>query len=244
MKSYIIKIELLDLEPLIWRRVILPAGATFKALHDVIQTVTNFQSGYPASDYHLYEFSLDQENTIVTNDEEAYEEHKYFKNNPWIFEERLKTTPSEFKEFEIAHQEKLKAVVRKPRGIKIDDYLDKYQELLYSYDFGDGWEFSIKLEDTVDDYYFGYATLLDGAETAPPEDVGGLGGFYNFLKVYHDELHPEHQGVREWADMQRFEEYDPDRINEFLKMRKCMKTQWDKINHNHYVIVSDKYRKK
>ena len=47
MKSYIIKIELEESNPLIWRKVIMPAGATYKRLHDVIQNVTNFQSGYP-----------------------------------------------------------------------------------------------------------------------------------------------------------------------------------------------------
>ena len=77
MKSYIVKIELQDTNPLIWRRVIMPAGATFNRLHDVIQTVTNFQSGYPDGDYNLYEFDLQEENIRVTNDEEAYQ-HPFF----------------------------------------------------------------------------------------------------------------------------------------------------------------------
>ena len=51
MKSYIIRIELEESNPLIWRRVIMPAGATYKRLHDVIQNVTNFQSGYPLGGY-------------------------------------------------------------------------------------------------------------------------------------------------------------------------------------------------
>ncbi|WP_286162931.1 hypothetical protein [Bacillus sp. es.034] len=54
MKSYIVKIELEESDPLIWRRVIMPAGATYRRLHDVIQNVTNFQSGYPSEGYHLY----------------------------------------------------------------------------------------------------------------------------------------------------------------------------------------------
>ena len=41
MKAYIIKIEFIDSKPLIWRRVIMPAGATFNRLNDVIQNVTN-----------------------------------------------------------------------------------------------------------------------------------------------------------------------------------------------------------
>jgi len=71
LKSYIIRIELEESNPLIWRRVIMPAGATFKRFHDIIQNVTNFQSGYPHGGYHLYEFDLPEENKIVTDNEEA-----------------------------------------------------------------------------------------------------------------------------------------------------------------------------
>ncbi len=42
MKAYVIKIELIDSGPLIWRKVIMPAGDTFNRLHDVIQKVANF----------------------------------------------------------------------------------------------------------------------------------------------------------------------------------------------------------
>ncbi|MBU4349364.1 plasmid pRiA4b ORF-3 family protein, partial [bacterium] len=66
MKSYIIKIELQNSDPLIWRKVIMPAGATYNRLHDVIQSLTNFQSGYSIGDYHLYEFDLKGENIRVT----------------------------------------------------------------------------------------------------------------------------------------------------------------------------------
>jgi len=244
MKSYIIRIELRNSDPLIWRRVIMPAGATFNRLHDVIQTVTNFQSGYPAGEYHLYEFDLKEENIRVTNDEEAYQEHLHFKKNRKMYKERLKSMPPEYAKFEKAHQERLKAEVRKPKGLKIDDYLEKYKEVIYNYDFGDDWEFIIKLEDIVDDYYFGYPTLLDGAEAAPPEDVGGLPGFYEFLKVYHDEKHQEYDEIKAWADEQGFREYDPDWINDIIKDLSYKKTEWDKIKHERYKIIEDKYRKK
>jgi hypothetical protein len=243
MKSYIIKIELLNSDPLIWRRVIIPAGATFNRLHYVIQLVTNFKSGYPVGDYHLYEFDLKEENIRVTNDEEAYQEHLHFKQNRKAYEERLRTMPPDIAEFEIAYQERLKAEVRKPKGLKIDEYIEKHKEIIYNYDFGDNWQFIVRLEDIVDDYYFGYPTLLDGAETAPPEDVGGLSGFYEFLKVYQDEKHPEHDEIKTWAKEQGFEEYDPERINDIIKNLSYKKTEWDKINHDRYKIIENKYRK-
>lgn len=75
MKAYIIRIELLDFDSVIWRRVIMPADATFNHLHDVIQRVTNFQSGYPHDDYHLFRFDLPEQNIAVTNDAEEHSEH-------------------------------------------------------------------------------------------------------------------------------------------------------------------------
>lgn len=241
MKAYIINIELVGSEPLIWRKVIMPADATFNRLHDVIQTVTNFQGGYPSDGYHLFEFNLGD--LIVTNNEEAYEEHMGYKENKAMYEEILRTTPEDFLEFEKRRQERLRTETRMPTRIKIDDYLQDRGEIKYLYDFGDGWEFVIRLEDTVDDYYFGYPTLLDGAETAPPEDVGGLGGFEDFLEVYQDENHPDHEITKTWADSAGFKEYDPAWINDRLKAIRYQKTQWDKIDHKNYKIISDKYRK-
>ena len=132
--KYIIKIEFKHSDPLIWRRVIMPSGTTFNRLHDVIQAVTNFLSGYPYGAYHLFEFDLQEENIRVTNDEEAYQEHLHFKKNRKAYAERLKTMPPEHAEFEIAHQERLQTEVRKPTGLKIDDYLEKHKEIFYRYD--------------------------------------------------------------------------------------------------------------
>ena len=241
MKSYIINIQLIESDPLIWRKVIMPAGATFNRLNDVIQNVTNFLSGYPYDAYHLFEFDLGE--LIVTNSEEAYLEHKHYKNNKGMYEERLKSMAEEFLEFEIPYQERLKIEVRKPSTLKIDKYIEKFKEIKYEYDFGDGWEFLVKLEDIVDDYYFGFPTLLDGAETAPPEDVGGLHGFYEFLKIYNDKNHPEHEEAKTWADSLSFKKYDPKWINDRLRGIKYKKTEWDKINHKRYKIIDDKYRK-
>lgn len=225
MKAYIIKIELEESSPLIWRRVIMPAGATYKRLHDIIQNVMNFQSGYPLGGYHLYEFQLLEENRIVTDDEEAYLEHQHYKKNKKMYEERLKTIPKDMLEFEKHYQERLQIEVKKPSDLKIDGYLEKYQEIRYNYDFGDDWWFTIKLEEIVDDYYFGFPTLLDGAETAPPEDVGGIDGFREFSKMYNNPKHPEYEDVKSWAESQGFRKYDPDWINERLKGVAYKKTE-------------------
>lgn len=245
MRAFILKIELEGSDPLIWRRVIMPAGGTYKRLHDVIQVMSNFKSGLATMGYgyHFYEFELTEDNTIVTDNEEMYLEHQHYKKNKKMFEERLKTMPPNMLEFEKCYQERLNTNVRKPTTLKIDDYLEKHKNITYNYDLGDGWQFTVTLENIVDDYYFGYPTLLDGAETVPPEDVGGIYGYYEFLKAYRDPKNPEHGETREWADSQGYREYNPERINSILKMINYKKTEWDKINHEKYRVIEDKYRK-
>lgn len=229
MKAYQIKIELTGSEPLIWRRVIMPAGATFNRLHDVIQNVTNFKGGYPGA-YHLFEFDLPDDNIRVTNDEEAYQDHQHFKKNRKAIKAEILDVEPEFEEMARFQLRNLEKVIRKPSGIKIDTYLEKYGAIEYMYDYGDGWQFLITLEKTLDGYHYGYPTLIDGAEAAPPEDVGGLPGYEEFLKIYYDEKHPEHEDMKEWAEGQLFREYDPDFINRMLKAIHYKKTEWDQIN--------------
>ncbi|MGI2327609.1 plasmid pRiA4b ORF-3 family protein [Planococcus sp. YIM B11945] len=213
MKAYILTIQMIDMEPPVWRRIVLPAGVTFQRLHAVIQNVTNFQSEYMDFPQHFHEFRLPEENLLITNEPDIYEKAK----------------------------KKKTVMVRKPQSTKIDVFLEKYGRLEYRYDFGDNWEFEIQLEEIVDDFHFGYPVLLDGAGDAPPEDVGGVHGFRHMLAVLADKTHSDHEHMLWWSKEQRFRPYDRGRINGFLREMKLKKTEWDKINHENYRIISDKY---
>jgi hypothetical protein len=46
----VLRIELEDIEPLIWRRVAVPTSMNLKAVHDVIQATMGWL------DYHLWQF--------------------------------------------------------------------------------------------------------------------------------------------------------------------------------------------
>lgn len=76
MKAYIKTIELEESNPLIRRRIVMLVGATFNRLHDVIQRMTNFKSGYPYGSYHFFEFDLTEDHKMVTDNEEAYLENQ------------------------------------------------------------------------------------------------------------------------------------------------------------------------
>jgi hypothetical protein len=47
---YQVKVSVLDIEPLIWRRLIVPRAITLRRMHRVLQATMGWQ------DYHLYEF--------------------------------------------------------------------------------------------------------------------------------------------------------------------------------------------
>jgi hypothetical protein len=49
---------------------------------------------------------------------------------------------------------------------------------------------------------------MDGEGSAPPEDVGGETGFESFLSIIQGPLHPDHPQMKEWGEMQGYEELD------------------------------------
>ena len=83
----------------------------------------------------------------------------------------------------------------------------KGRKFSYIYDFGDDWLHQIEVEDTqpADPDVF-YPVCVTGRKACPPEDCGGIWGYYNLLAAVKDSSHPEHVANREWLG----EDFDPD----------------------------------
>lgn len=84
--------------------------------------------------------------------------------------------------------------------VRVNDVLrEAGDRIAYEYDFGDGWLHEIVLEDFLEpDQEMLYPHCSDGALSCPPEDVGGIPGYYEFLKAYNDPTHETHGFYREW----------------------------------------------
>lgn len=88
----------------------------------------------------------------------------------------------------------------------------------YAYDFGDDWRHQVVLEKTVPaDPDAIYPACIAGERSAPPEDVGGTGGYVEFLEAIADPDHEDHDANLEWVGGQ----FDPDafsvaEVNEHL----------------------------
>jgi hypothetical protein len=78
-------------------------------------------------------------------------------------------------------------------------------QFAYVYDFGDHWLHAVTVEATLAvDPALTYPGFLDGARRAPPDDVGGIPGFEDFVDIMADPRHHEHGRLIEWHGFLRF----------------------------------------
>lgn len=81
----------------------------------------------------------------------------------------------------------------------------------YTYDFGDNWEHTLIVSDVrAGDPATAYPRFVAGERDSPPEDCGGIPGFYEMLEARADPEHPDHAEISEWLDG-----YDPDELDDF-----------------------------
>ncbi|MEN2789959.1 plasmid pRiA4b ORF-3 family protein [Sphingomonas oligophenolica] len=91
----------------------------------------------------------------------------------------------------------------------------------YTYDMGDDWHHDIAIE-RVEPGQPGteYPRYVGGARRCPPEDVGGIPGFENFLDAIANADHPEHQDMTDWHFAGYRTAFDPDLVDELAARRR------------------------
>ncbi len=156
-KIYTLRMELEGIEPLIWRRLQVPAAITLPRLHSVLQVVMGW------TDSHLHSFQIgDRE---YSNAEDL----------------------DELNMFDV-------------KGRKLNALLgDTIREFGYRYDFGDSWEHRIVVEliaEAKPDWP--YPLCVAGERAGPPEDVGGVGGYQDFVAAIANPEHEEHENLLVW----------------------------------------------
>lgn len=73
------------------------------------------------------------------------------------------------------------------------------KSFLFTYDFGDDWEHKVVVEDILArEKEVKYPRCIAGASACPPEDVGGIYGYDDFLKVISDPKHESHAEYKAW----------------------------------------------
>lgn len=94
------------------------------------------------------------------------------------------------------------------RTVRLFSVLGKIgAKAVYTYDFGDGWEHGITVEKILPlDPGQASPVCVAGKRHGPPEDCGGVPGFYSLLEAIGDPKHDQNQEMRDWLG----DDFDPE----------------------------------
>lgn len=97
---------------------------------------------------------------------------------------------------------------------KVKNHLEHNKKFIYEYDFGDGWVHSIEYEGEHEkEHKKKYPCCLAGEKACPPEDVGGIPGYYSFLNIIENKNNEEHESMLAWVGGHYDQnEFDPKKV--------------------------------
>lgn len=127
---------------------------------------------------------------------------------------RIKTAV--LSEYCIKEGENGDATVYNEIDIRLREVFPEREEIIYNYDFGDDWTHYIKLVE-IKDYDREYPVCLSAEGDAPPEDVGGVYGYADFIKIINDPDNPDYQNMKDWAAYVGYKPPDIEMINRKFK---------------------------
>lgn len=156
---YQLRIELLRLEPLIWRRLFVPSSLKLAKLDRVLQAAMGWNNT------HLHE---------------------------WLIEGQRYGIPDE----DGADQG-----MRDDRKVTVGSVLnDSVGSFTHDYDFGDGWEHQVTVEQrlALQEGRNDWPMCIAGENACPPDDVGGPDGYLDFLRGIRDPQHEQHLDYWRW----------------------------------------------
>ena len=117
---------------------------------------------------------------------------RYSRPDPWRHQFRMPGTPPELDE----------------RQYRILHLLEREGDsMTYMYDFGDSWEHKVTLQKILS-YKRGsrLPACISGRRRCPPEDCGGVWGYYQMLEALKDPNADDHAHMKEWIG----EDFDPE----------------------------------
>lgn len=111
--------------------------------------------------------------------------------------------------------EKSNGKTKNPKRYRVGDIMHvKGDQVVYEYDFGDGWAHTIQCADVADPKDTGTDPVcVGGARACPPENCGGAWGYARILEAIRNPMHPEHESIRHRIGGFMPEDFDLNEIN-------------------------------
>jgi hypothetical protein len=168
-----VRVELVDVEPRIWRQLEVRGSLTLDVIHQVLQTAFGWE------DMHL---------------------HRFTANDPFA---PLRPVDGDIPETLqwLPRQECDEPDDRPEEDLSLGQLLALGGgAAFYEYDFGDSWLHRLEMvsqRPSTED--IPRARVLDGARRGPLEDSGGFPGYEEILEALADPNHPDHHEYSEWV---------------------------------------------
>jgi pRiA4b ORF-3-like protein len=155
--TFQLRIQLNDVDPAVWRRVLVPGSVRMAKLSEILLAAMGWTNS------HLHAFRVGDRLYGMNFDE--------------------------YPDGEVDEKD-----------VTVLQALRDERRFVYEYDFGDSWEHDVVIEDvTRTPLGLKFGVCVDGQNACPPEDVGGTGGYAEFLAAIADPAHEEHDNYLEWA---------------------------------------------
>ncbi len=100
----------------------------------------------------------------------------------------------------------------------LKDVLYKGLSFSYTYDFGDNWIHLIRVEKKEVTAPNNFPVCIGGELACPPEDCGGIGGYYELLEILEDPEHEEYPEMVQWSGDFSPVNFDLEKANESIKL--------------------------
>lgn len=102
--------------------------------------------------------------------------------------------------------------VRNERRARLGQIVKEEGEaFVYEYDMGDSWRHQVLVEEVrVGSGDAAGPVCRSGARACPPEDCGGLRGYYATLEILRNPRHEEYQDTKTWIESMTGGPFDPD----------------------------------
>jgi hypothetical protein len=115
--------------------------------------------------------------------------------------------------------------VENERSIRLSSVLRSAgTKLIYTYDFGDNWEHAVVLERLLPAQLsldLEYPICIDGKLACPPDDCGGIPGYYELIEALADPEHDRHEEISEWiSDGFDPQDFSVENVNRMLSPKR------------------------
>jgi hypothetical protein len=180
-----LKITLRGSKPPIWRRFTVPSNIRLSDLHYTIQIVMGWLNS------HLHQF-------IASG--LSRKEYRSLGKRGYAHSDRCFSDPR-FELEDIEDENKTTLIELAPAA---------KSKFIYEYDFGDNWEHLIevvKIGPPVKGVK--YPVCLAGELACPPDDCGGLWGYYEKLEILKDPKHEDYEDTLKWMG----DDFNPEHFN-------------------------------